>query len=145
MRIVIALPNISLTWPNIVNNGKKWELLWEQLGRAVCRTFPRNKILRWFGDDKDDVTGDDNGDDNCDDTGDDSGDDKDDDSGDDNGDYNGDNYCDDDGDDYCDGNGYYHGGDHDDNWFAKIQNFEQDFVCTPVIPMKLHFFSVCKN
>ena len=45
MRIVIARPNIFLTWPNIVNNGKKWELLWEQLGRAtMCRFFFLQKI-----------------------------------------------------------------------------------------------------
>ena len=51
--------------------------------------------------------------------------------------------CYDNGDDYCDDNGGDHGAD--DNWFAKIQSFEQDFVCTPVISMKLHFFSDCKN
>ena len=57
----------------------------------------------------------------------DNGDDYDDDIGDHNNDDNGDDYCD------------------DDNWFAKTQSFEQDFVCTPVISMKFHFFSDCKN
>ena len=44
MRIVIAWPNIFLTWPNIVNNGKKCELLWEQLGRATMCSFFLQKI-----------------------------------------------------------------------------------------------------